>query len=490
MGLATGLQDKFSWKGVGLAALGGAIGGGLGKGGLFKNGAFSNVGKSAALQAGLRGATASVLSQGIATTTGLQSKFNFAGVAAAGVGAAAGSALGSRLGGNPDSFGNRLATHTAPGIANAATRSAIEGSSFSRNLVAAIPDVIGQAVGGAIGREIYDPAVAAHKAMGGGNQSISNGRDRQLASDIGIEESDLDKFLDLLASARKGGIERFHMGGDDAALLEFAIDQRVKISAARSSYEEAGGTYLKKFLEFEATVDAAYASIAAYGSDRLNELMPNHIQVDSTTLKKYRLDNLVLNDETSGYAAILFKPRAGEGPWIYANRGTEVQKPNDVGTDVANYGGFTTGQYEHAVLNASQVQFSQLFFDLPEVLFTGHSLGGGLAAAQALAIDARAITFNAANVASGVLGRVGIDARNHKQLITNYVVVGDPVSGFLDGTEVPALGARVSLPFTRTGLGNRHAIATIPTSLAMKFNYDMYNSYNAASRMREQHVGQ
>ncbi len=51
----------------------------------------------------------------------------------------------------------RLATAlpaTAWGIANAATRSAIEGSSFGDNLIAAIPDVIGQVAGGALGRSV------------------------------------------------------------------------------------------------------------------------------------------------------------------------------------------------------------------------------------------------------------------------------------------------------------------------------------------------
>lgn len=146
VGVASGIQDKFSWKAVGLAAIGGGIGGGLNAGGLFDGV------KSSVVQTGLRASTSSALSQGIGVATGLQDTFSWAGVAAAGVGAAAGGAVGARLGGSPDSFGNTLATSAASGIANAATRSAIEGSNFGRNVMAALPDIIGQAVGGALGR--------------------------------------------------------------------------------------------------------------------------------------------------------------------------------------------------------------------------------------------------------------------------------------------------------------------------------------------------
>jgi hypothetical protein len=160
VGVATGIQDKFSFKGVALAAIGGAIGGGLGPKGLFgTNGAFGNIGSQFVGDA-LRGAVGSALTQGVGVATGLQDKFSWAGVAAAGIGAGIGGAVGRALtspGGlfgvsaSAGSFGYRMATSAASGIANAATRSAINGESFGKNLIAALPDIIGQAVGGAIG---------------------------------------------------------------------------------------------------------------------------------------------------------------------------------------------------------------------------------------------------------------------------------------------------------------------------------------------------
>ncbi len=161
VGLATGIQDKFSFKGLAISALSAGIAKGIGG----KLDVFSGAARGsfkAAANAGITGAAASALTQGIATATGLQAKFSFAGVAAAGVGAAAGFGVGSQLG---SSFGAQVAAHTASAIANAATRSALNGSSFGDNLRAAIPDVIGQAVGGVLGRAIHDPSVAARKAV-------------------------------------------------------------------------------------------------------------------------------------------------------------------------------------------------------------------------------------------------------------------------------------------------------------------------------------
>jgi hypothetical protein len=153
VGVATGIQQKFSWKGVGLAALSGAVTAGLGQ---------SFGGDWAA--AGARGAVGNAITQGIGAATGLQNKFGWAGVAAAGIGAAAGWRMGRALGNQAGSFGGRLATSSATAIANAATRSAITGESFADGIRAAIPDVIGQAIGNAIAGGIGKVIASAKRA--------------------------------------------------------------------------------------------------------------------------------------------------------------------------------------------------------------------------------------------------------------------------------------------------------------------------------------
>ena len=168
VGIATGIQEKFSWKGVAMAAISGAVGAGLG--GIEAFDKLGNFGAGAA-----RAALGSAISQGIGVATGLQDKFSWAGVAAAGVTAGVStlvqnSKFAQKIGrkvesGVKDYVGAeaaaRYAGYTAFGIgsaagaiAGAATRSAIDGSNFGDNLKAAIPDVIGQAIGGLLAEDI------------------------------------------------------------------------------------------------------------------------------------------------------------------------------------------------------------------------------------------------------------------------------------------------------------------------------------------------
>ncbi|HYD39126.1 MAG TPA: LysM peptidoglycan-binding domain-containing protein [Allosphingosinicella sp.] len=145
-GVATGIQDKFNWKGVALAAIGGAVGGGIGAGGLFgARGAFGSV-SNAFLQGALRGATSSAASQGIGMALGLQKKFDWAGVAAAGASGGVSSAAGARLG-NINKYARQFLSGGAGAIAGAAARSVVNGTSFGDNLLAALPEVVGSTVG-------------------------------------------------------------------------------------------------------------------------------------------------------------------------------------------------------------------------------------------------------------------------------------------------------------------------------------------------------
>lgn len=86
----------------------------------------------------------------------MQDKFSFAGVAAAGVGAGVGYQAGEWLSKGEGFFshgiGREVASTGAQMLASAATRSAIEGSNFGDNIMAALPDAIGSVVGNALGR--------------------------------------------------------------------------------------------------------------------------------------------------------------------------------------------------------------------------------------------------------------------------------------------------------------------------------------------------
>jgi YD repeat-containing protein len=163
VGVATGLQNGFSWKGVATSALSAGITQGLSQGGIFGQGglfggvnpttgapipgAIANVG-DAAIRAGLNGLVGNALSQGIGVVTGIQNKFDWAGVAAEGVGAFAGAKVAYAA---PDQgIGADFASSMAYDIASAATRSLVTGTDFGDNLEAALPDAFAHTVGNAV----------------------------------------------------------------------------------------------------------------------------------------------------------------------------------------------------------------------------------------------------------------------------------------------------------------------------------------------------
>jgi YD repeat-containing protein len=176
-GLATGLQDRFSWKGVALAAISGGVSGGaaaqFGEGATVGNQFVGNA---------LRGAATNSLTQGIGIVTGLQDKFDWAGLAAAGVGSGLeGWASGRLRGGIGDRYvsetgafmertspalGYRLVTGAAGAIGEAATRSLVEGTDFGDNILATLPASIGSSLGGAI----------AHSIVGNNDRTLVRGR--------------------------------------------------------------------------------------------------------------------------------------------------------------------------------------------------------------------------------------------------------------------------------------------------------------------------
>ncbi|MEM1052703.1 MAG: hypothetical protein AAGI28_11475, partial [Pseudomonadota bacterium] len=224
VGLATGIQDKFSFKGVALAALSGGVSGGLGAAE-----AFSGFTKSAAVQAGARGVAASALSQGISTITGLQSRFSFAGVAAAGVAAGVGDAFGLHplSGKGANLTPGNIAAHTAVGaarlFASAATRSAITGSNFGDAVEAGLPDVIGQVVGQVIGGAV----------VGDSDAVSSQQSPEQVVDEIGAGSPALNATLERLRGfALNPAFDVFNATGED---LANAVEISSRVDALRAS---------------------------------------------------------------------------------------------------------------------------------------------------------------------------------------------------------------------------------------------------------------
>jgi len=138
-------------------------------------------------------------------------------------------------------------------------------------------------------------------------------------------------------------------------------------------------------------------------------------------------------DANSGYFGALYR-NADNGTVIYANRGTEGLDKLDVRANILQAFGLKSGQYTNAMKTARDLRVT--YGD--KLSFTGHSLGGGLASAQALVTGLPATTFNAAGLNPETVRRMlGSDFDNAwargNNLVSAYYVKGDPLSQAQDG---------------------------------------------------------
>lgn len=148
VGIAIGVQDKFSWKGVAISAI--SAGATAGLGGALPVGNLSGFAQTAAVAG--RAALGNAITQGIAVATGLQDSFSWTNVAAAAVGAGIGNAVAQGMNyvlpdSMPDALG-RVITGTVSGIAAGAAVSLLKGGRINIQQVAT--DAFGNALGNAL----------------------------------------------------------------------------------------------------------------------------------------------------------------------------------------------------------------------------------------------------------------------------------------------------------------------------------------------------
>lgn len=124
---------------------------------------------------------------------------------------------------------------------------------------------------------------------------------------------------------------------------------------------------------------------------------------DELIQRGIRPENLA--DKASGFQAGLY---TNGQQVILAFAGTNDR--HDVMTDILQGIGCDTVQYNQAVVLATQVK--KRFGN--KLVITGHSLGGGLASAAALATNTFAVTFNAAGLASNTIRRLHLNPSEAK----------------------------------------------------------------------------
>jgi len=160
VGIAIGAQDSFSWKSVALAAIGNGVSQGVIGGEKFVEDAVGN--------AVIRGALSNATTQGIAIATGLQNKFSWKSVVASAAGAGIGAAVAgpaSNLFGKSDL--GQFATRLTSGLAAGLTAAALKGGKVSVTQVAtdAFGNALGESLADAMGQWIR-PAVSNTDPLG------------------------------------------------------------------------------------------------------------------------------------------------------------------------------------------------------------------------------------------------------------------------------------------------------------------------------------
>lgn len=390
IGVATGLQDKFSWSGVALAAIGGGIGAGLA--GAFPGGGI--------LGAAARGAAGSAITQGIGVVTGLQSKFDFAGVAAAGIGAGISGALQARFtagANNSFTFGERLAANAAGGLANAATRSLVNGTDFGDNILAALPDIIGNTIGSAL----------ANGVAGIGSK---NRVDRALNAPITDAEAKRAE-----AAIAADPVQSLEWGGK---ILSKEDAQKVIVSRMR--YEELAKTWLGENDGFKSRYADFRSALAANDSynEGSNETLLGSNLVRVTSGKYIEGIN---SGGSDGYRGYLYEDRISSG-YIFANAGT-----NDSVDIKTNFALGDTKEVDQ--LNVARDNALRLVRNgVPNLRFTGHSLGGALAILQGLRTGLPVTTFNSAPFTATLDKVYNLNIADADHLVTNYRIANDPLS--------------------------------------------------------------
>ena len=156
----------------------------------------------------------------------------------------------------------------------------------------------------------------------------------------------------------------------------------------------------------------------------LKDLGWNRVEKIKTNLFGKSNQEVSLDDigAVSGYNMALYsRTLNGKTEWVLANAGTADVV--DVGSDARNLTG-SSDQYAFSVRFAKSLQNGM---GGQEMTYVGHSLGGGLAAANSLATGNAAITFNPAGVSWGTRMANSLPKDKRNGQIQSFVVGGEAI---------------------------------------------------------------
>ncbi|WP_036771356.1 phospholipase [Photorhabdus australis] len=139
----------------------------------------------------------------------------------------------------------------------------------------------------------------------------------------------------------------------------------------------------------------------------------DYVRLSDGELLKAGIEPANLRDETTGFQAGIYR---NDDLYIVAFVGTNDLK--DILANLRQGFGFDEAQYHQAIdlARTARMVFGE------NVLFTGHSLGGGLAATAALSVGKPAVVFNSAGVSDNMMKNLGFSPQEGRAIAENGLV--------------------------------------------------------------------
>lgn len=154
-------------------------------------------------------------------------------------------------------------------------------------------------------------------------------------------------------------------------------------------------------------------------------------------------NNFKWSDSNTGFSSALYSVDHGNGniELVYATQGTNPLDLQDWVNNGQQALGQVSAQYTQSVNNA--VVLAKWAHDNGYTLsFTGHSLGGGLANANALATGLPATIYNPAGLSNGTISNDPRLNLSNSSNVTAYIVRGEPVDYLNIKLGTPVRGTR------------------------------------------------
>ncbi|MGJ0635803.1 phospholipase [Xenorhabdus bovienii] len=178
---------------------------------------------------------------------------------------------------------------------------------------------------------------------------------------------------------------------------------------------------------------------------RMNSMgIGDYVRLTKDEISKAGIDPAILEDSSTGFQAGVYR---NKGLYIVSFTGSnEIQ---DFMASIRQGLGFKEEQYGQAVklAQAALKGFGE------NVIFTGHSMGGGLASVAALTTGKPAVIFNAAGVSDSTLKSMGLSPKASREvaengLIRNYIVEHDWLDNLQKTLPIPQpMGNKILLEY-------------------------------------------